>query len=324
MIFIGILSFIFYFLASFNKKLRAKVFFTFLFLITSVFFRLLVTNDQLPDYDSYYSVIGKIDPEFTFKILFTEPYYFQLVNYLYKSFSAELSINVFYSINFLVTTFFFVWLLFIKDIPAWKKVLLFSLYYYVFTFILLRNTISYILIGYLFYWINYKKVNKISFFAMFSHLSSLPALFSSLFKNRRGDFKLIVLMGLYIFAFSFILKLEVLNLYEKFSVYQDSQNATFSIFHRMYFIFFIIINFILFLFKRHLFFNYTYLPIFITYLILQYTNPVMGYRFSIYLVLYLLFYNMGIKTGTNRSRQLNLLSFVFLFFFLLGFKSIFP
>jgi hypothetical protein len=309
MILISAFNFLFYFLATLSKEKKYKIILVFLFIITTIVLRALVDNSQLPDYDSYFSVIGKIEPDFSLNIIFTEPYYFQLVNYLNKIYSAEASINIFYFINYLVTTIFFVWLLFVNDINSWKKVLLFSLFYYLFAYILLRNTLAYISVALLFYKINSKFCFKLSYLAFLSHLSSLPALFFGSLKNKIGDFKLSFLMIVYILLFSMIIKFEAFQIYEKFSTYNDSAEFGVSIFHKLYFSGFLVINLFLFFKERKIIYNYTYLPLLITYLILQLSNGVMGYRFSIYLVIYLLMYVNYNGKATWSTNVLNYFSF---------------
>jgi hypothetical protein len=306
------------------NNVKVKIGFSLLFILTTMALRLMVNNSQLPDYDNYYSVIGMIDPEFSFKIFFTEPYYYQLVNYFNKTYSSETSINFFYIVNYLVSTTFFVWLLFVKQVSPWKKVLLFSLYYHVFAFILLRNTISYILIAVLFYQLNYNKINKTSFLAFLSHLSSLPVLGSSLFRNKKGDLKLIIFGICYVVFFSFLIRLEAFDIYDKFTAYQETTDYGVSFFHQFYFYFFLIVNLLLFVYNKKMVFNYTYFPIFITYILLQFANAVMGYRFSIYLVLYLLLSVIEVKKNIYKDYKMNLFAFFFIAIILFNLKSIFP
>ena len=93
---IVIVNFIVYYLASLQRNLSFKVGLCFLFVLSTILLRFTVNNSELPDYDAYYSVIGLIEPEISFKTLFSEPYYFQLVNYLNQSYSTEIAINFFY------------------------------------------------------------------------------------------------------------------------------------------------------------------------------------------------------------------------------------
>jgi hypothetical protein len=71
-------------------------------------------------------------------------------------------------------------------------------------------------------------------------------------------------------------------------------------------------------------FNYTYFPIFITYILLQFANAVMGYRFSIYLVLYLLLSVIEVKKNIYKDYKMNLFAFFFIAIILFNLKSIFP
>jgi hypothetical protein len=180
------------------------------------------------------------------------------------------------------------------------------------------------LIGILYYQLNNNKISKTSFLAFFSHLSSLPVLGSSLFRNKKGDLKLIILGICYVLFFSVIIRLEAFNVYEKFSSYQESKDYGVSFFHQFYFYGFLTVNILLFVYKRQMIFNYTYFPILITYILLQFANAVMGYRFSIYLILYLLLFINEVKNDTNINPKMNLISFFFITLMLFNLKSIFP
>jgi hypothetical protein len=256
----------------------------------------------MPDYDAYYKVIGLIEPEFSFKILFTEPYYFQIVNYLYKSHSAEFSINIFYYINFILTVFFFIWLAFLKDISIWKKMFLYSFYYYLFAFVLLRNTFPYVLTGFLFYYLHQDKYLKITILSFLGHLSSVPILLFSVYKNKLGDKKLFIYLMIYVVIFNFILHMPFFNLYEKFNTYQEQEEYGQNLFHKIYFVLLISGNIYLFFKNRDVIYNYTYMFIFSTYLFLQMSGPVMGFRFSVYLIIYLILNPKFIFS--NRSEHL--------------------
>lgn len=321
MIIIIILIFFFYFFATIQKKLNYRKILAFLFVISTIILRVFVDNSKLPDYESYFSVIGNIQPDFSLKILFTEPYYFQLVNYLNKTYSAELSINIFYFINFFITTFFFVWLLFVNNIYPWKKILLFSLFYYLFAYVLLRNTLAYLSTAFLFYKINSKIYFKPSYLAFLSHLSSIPALVFSIFKNKIGNVRLVISMIFYIFFFGIIIKLEIFQLYEKFSTYKEPSEFGVSNFHKIYFYGFLLINLFLFFNEKKIIYNYTYLPLLITYIILQFSSGVMGYRFSFYLVIYLLMYVNYNNKLIYSNTLLNYISFFLIFLSIYSFNS---
>jgi hypothetical protein len=182
--------------------------------------------------------------------------------------------------------------------------------------------LAYISVALLFYKINSKIYFKPSYLAFLSHLSSLPALFFGGFKNKRGDLRLILSIILYVFMFSLIINVEAFQLYEKFSSYQDSTEYGFSIFHKIYFYGFLFLNLFLFLFSRNIIYNYSYLPLFVTYIILQTSNGVMGYRFSIYLIFYLLLFISGKKISSKLNLTLNYLSIFLIFLSIYNFMAI--
>jgi EpsG family len=305
--------FLSYFVLSNQKNVEWKICMLFLFIILTFCYKLTVNISSMPDYDGYIQSIGVDNTTNWFMLLFSEPYFFQIINLLTRYYSEGSSIVFFYEVNYVITLFFFCWVAFRKDISTWKKVLLFSLYYYLFSYVLLRNTIAYVLTGLLFYFMHKEKYLKISIFAFLAHLSCLPILIFSAFKNRRSDRVLIVIMSLYIIFFFVIINLNIItpDLNEKLYTYQSSQEYGKSIFHKMYFYILLGINYILFRYQKNVFFNYTYILIFFTYLAIQYISPVMGFRFSIYLIIYIL---LNPKCIFNKKIEfhLNWLSFLLL------------
>jgi len=295
---LGLFNFFIYYFLSQKLDVTLKIIFGVLFFFISFIFMVNVDVSKMPDYQAYFAVIGTSEPELSIKTLFAEPYYFQLVNLFAKSHSTEFSIKIFYYINFILTSSFFIWLACMKDISVWKKMLLYALYYYFFSYVLLRNTPAYILVGLLFYTLQKNEFLKISVLSFMAHLTALPIIAFSVFKNKKADIYLFLFVLLYMYFFKFIINLNLLDLYSRLSVYQENQDGP-SIFHKLYFGLFIGINIFLFFKNKALILNYTYIFLFATYLIFQFINPVMGYRFSIYLVMYILLspnFNFEIKT----------------------------
>jgi len=305
-LFVLINFFLYYSLNIFDAKFIKNVI-AFLFFITSFILFLLINFPKLPDYQQYFNVIGIRDNEFTLKVFFTEPYYFEIVNLLNTKFSSEFSILVFYFINTIITTLFFIWISYNKNNSKWKNIFLYSMYYYLFSFILLRNTPSYILISIMFYFINRNKYFKSALFSFFCHLSSLPVLIFSFFKNKRADLNLLIIAIGYIFIFNVLTKLEVFGIYDKLTVYQEDKDYGQNIFHKLYFFLFLSLIFYTYFKNKKLLFNYTFILIFVTYLILQSIGPVMGFRFSIYLMFYL-FLNEKFFPKNNNELLKNILS----------------
>lgn len=322
LLFLAFCNFLFFYLLTLKGDSFFKVTLAFIFVVVSFLFKMQIDVSNMPDYGAYYKVIGLVEPEMSLKILLTEPYYFQWVNYLYKNNSAEYSINFFYNVNFFLTVIFFVWLAFLNDISSWKKMILFSLYFHLFSFVLLRNTVPYILVGFLFYYLHKGKYIKISLLSFMAHLSSLPILIFAIFKNKSGDKKLIFIGFLFFFIFNIMLQLPLFGIYEKFSAYQEGDEYGKSLFHKIYFIIFLLGHGYLFFKDKSLYFNYTYTLVFLTYLVLQFASPVMGFRFSIYLIIYLML-NPQLKFRFNTERNLNLFSLSLIFLFLFNYMSIF-
>jgi hypothetical protein len=165
-----------------------------------------------------------------------------------------------------------------------------------------------------FYYLHRNKYLKITALSFLVHLSSLPIIFFSIFKNKLGDKKLILICFLFFLSFNMLLKIQLFGIYEKFSAYEGDVVYGKNVFHKIYFFVFILFNIYLIFVKKDMIFNYTYLLLFVTYLILNYSNSVMGYRFSVYLVLYL-FINPNLDYKEKiRSRLLLLLPLFFALF----------
>ena len=316
-LFIVILNFFLFYILNITENKEFKYFISLIFLVFSFFLFFLIDFSKLPDYQQYYNVIGIRDSEISIKTLFTEPYYFELVNVFNKRYSSEISIRIFYFINTFITTFFFIWISFNKKAAPWKNVLLYSLFYYLFSFILLRNTPSYILTGILFYFLQKNIFVKTTILSFLCHLSSLPVLFFSFFKNKKADFKLLIIVVIYFLVFNLLTQLEIFGIYNKLTIYQDDKEYGQNIFHKLYFILFLIFNLYMYLKYKSIIDNYTYILIFFTYLILQSIGPVMAYRFSIYIILYIF---LSDKFSPKKNDN-TLLNFVSLSFIILAFLN---
>jgi len=306
-IIIVILNFFLYYSLNIINIKSVKHIISVLFFLSSIIFFFFIDFPKLPDYQQYFNVIGIQNNQITIKTLFTEPYYFELVSLLNTKYSSEVSILFFYFINTTITTFFFIWISYNTKNSLWKNIFLYSMYYYLFSFILLRNTPSYILIGILFYFINKNIYFKSALISFFCHLSSLPVLVFSFFKNKKADLILLIIVFCYIFFFNILTKFEVFGIYDKLSIYQDDKDYGQNIFHKIYFYLLLILNIYFFYRNKSLVFNYTYILLFVTYLILQSIGPVMGFRFSIYLLFYL-FLNENFSPKSKYELVKNILS----------------
>mgnify|MGYP006998217128 CR=1 FL=1 len=92
-----------------------------------------------------------------------------------------------YWFNLLFVNAFFVWLLTRNDVQMWKKHILFSFFYILFGFVLIRNSGAYLLLALYFYY-SYRKVKFNSvLISPFIHLSSLPVLMTYFHKKKIVD-----------------------------------------------------------------------------------------------------------------------------------------
>lgn len=309
---IVVFNFILYYLLVLKNNLEYKIIFSFLFIVCCLIIKNNTEVANLHDYGTYYQVIGSDVPFFSIDELFSEPYFFQISNYFYlNSHSATHTIVFFYDVNFYLTLFFFVWLSFLKNIAAWKKVVLFSLYYYLYSYILLRNTPAYVLVGILFCYLHKNKYFYPSALSFMAHLSALPILMFSVFKNKTSDKKMFLLLVFFFLSLNVIFRLPFFGLQDKLLVYQEDQEYGRTIIHKIYFAVIIFVHVFLFFKKRMVVYNYTYSFIFLIYIFLQILSPVMGFRFSVYLILYLLL-NPELKFDSHTERRLDTLSFMFI------------
>jgi hypothetical protein len=315
-IIVVVLLFCVYFLLGYSEDRNIKIIFAILFVLISFVIKFSIDVTKTADYDNYLYIIALPGLEISLKTVFSEPYFFHIGRLLYEYFPKEKRLAFFTESSFIYTTVFFIWLAYLKNISTFNKVIIFSLYYYFFSYIVYRNGPAYMLSGVCFYYLHKDRYLKITPFLLLAHLSSLPVIIFSIFKNKLGDKKLLVLCFLFIISFSLLIQIELFGIYEKFLGYKEEAVFGQNIFHKVYFYSFVTLTIFLYLFKKDLIYNYTYLLLFVTYLILNYSNSVMGYRFSIYLTLYLalnpkLFYGESVRKKLFFVLPIFLLLFVF-------------
>ena len=150
-----------------------------LFLIFAVSLRIMVPPEFGKDYIAYERFFGYEYIQINLSTLFIEPYRYLLYKVL-RSFSENhlQTVQLVYYANLLINIAFFVWLACLRDIPLWRKMLLFSLYFIVFSLIWIRASVAYIIIGVALYY-NYQnsKIRFIGILAPFVHLSSVSVIY---------------------------------------------------------------------------------------------------------------------------------------------------
>ena len=320
---LAIFTFLFYYLACFNGlKIEYKIIFICLFLIFAITLRLIIAPELNKDYYGYFDLHNFENPEDTTSFLVSEPYLY----FIYKFFEfyvpeKKTIFVLIYWFNFLITNFFFIWLATRFDLSVWKKMMIFVFYYFLFGFVLLRNGPVYILFAYFFYYsFRNQKFNKI-LFTPFMHLSALSLIITIFHKNKyylKFFFAILFLLLPVFLIYVMPLLNDLLafqNSMNKVDSYSQSSGVV-SIFHILYFGFislFLLITLVVYKKK-------TFHPILITvslfYYISFFVNPVLGFRFSPYVIMAVLLFSFKDIKMSQRNKYLDLVSFLMLPYFI--------
>jgi hypothetical protein len=306
MIILLILFFISYYISCItvqNRKVNYVA--LFIFILFSVFVRFFTPLIENADYNTYLRFVdtGELS-ELSVGSLFSEPYFFIIVLSL-KNFVQDTaaSLNLYYVINFIITTIFFIWIIRLRDIQTFSKILLFSLYYFLFAYTTIRNSPAYILVGVLYYFLHRKKVFRLGYLSFLAHLSSVPAVIFSFFRADQVS-KKVLIGAIVMFPLFFVfINLPFLNLSDKLSQYEDSTEYGVSTFHKIYFVVIVLLSIFLYFKNKALVFNNVYILNFVMYLMLYSISGVMAFRYSIYFIMFLLFVPV-----TKKIRHLKLYS----------------
>ena len=309
------LMFLFYYLASFNTlKLDHQWFLLIFFFICSFILRLVIDPNINKDYYAYYNLYNYTSPDNFISFLLSEPYLFMI--YKFFSFFTSDKVATFkciYWFNFLISNLFFIWLATRKDILIWKKIVLFVFYYFLFGFVLLRNTPVYIIYACFFYYsYRNKKFNKI-LLTPFIHFSGLSLLVLVFQKNKyylRIFFSsILILLPLVIYYIMPILSSigSTKDLLLKLETYQLSVKNS-SIFHSIHVVFvtLTILTSIFFYKKKAL--NPIFITTFFIYYISYFINPVLGFRFSPYVFFAIFLFNFNGNHNSTAERNISLAS----------------
>lgn len=312
------ITFLFYYFACLtcsNSK-RNKLFIL-CFVVSSIALRLIMHVSLNNDYLLYYNFQIFHKPNSFFSFLFNEPYLYSI--YSVYNFFLDSKENVFlgmYWFNWLISSAFFVWLIRRLDVEAWKKMILFVCYYFILTFVLLRNGPAYVLFAlYFYYSFRNKKFNWI-LITPFMHISCCLLLVTFFYKSKYY-FRVLVFVLLFVFLFysftsTFLLHVGTFeSILNKISFYLKGISDI-SIMHKIFFMFisFLIITGFVFYKKKMLH------PILITtifiYIISYYINPIVAFRFSPYVIFALLLYPFNSIISKKKLRLINSLT-IFLF-----------
>lgn len=325
-IFISILFFNYYFLCQNHIKHENKVFYLLLFILLSIVFRLLIPTDINKDYIGYYELYNYDNPENILSFLISEPYLFIIYKFfeLFTS-NKRIIIECIYWFNLLISIYFYIWLAFRKDIELWKKVVIFVFYYFLTSYIVLRNAPVYFIYSYFFYYsfraIQYRKI----FFSPFMHLSSVPFLLLLFYKSKNYFLYLSLALLLFIPILFFVVFPIIDSIEElqqslnKVDAYTEGESEV-GVFHKIYFCFITLLFIISWLNIKKKLFHPLIITTFIIYYISFFINPVIGFRFSPYIILVLLLNNFeGKYNFPALTKVLNLIIILLLPYFIFTF-----
>jgi hypothetical protein len=297
-----------------------------LFILLSIVFRLLIPTDINKDYIGYYELYNYDNPENILSFLISEPYLFIIYKFfeLFTS-NKRIIIECIYWFNLLISIYFYIWLAFRKDIELWKKVVIFVFYYFLTSYIVLRNAPVYFIYSYFFYYsfraIQYRKI----FFSPFMHLSSVPFLLLLFYKSKNYFLYLSLALLLFIPILFFVVFPIIDSIEElqqslnKVDAYTEGESEV-GVFHKIYFCFITLLFIISWLNIKKKLFHPLIITTFIIYYISFFINPVIGFRFSPYIILVLLLNNFeGKYNFPALTKVLNLIIILLLPYFIFTF-----
>lgn len=309
-VFYAVLLFVIFYIGVLQKDRVAQYFFSIIFLIISFIMRLLVDIEINKDFYGYYTFYRIEEPQNWWEYFTNEPYLYLLHLFFSKLFYSK--IDVFYAIyyfNYIVVTLFFLWLMCLRGISAWKKVIFFTLYYFLFSYTLLRNGIPYIIYTYFIYLAYRNLKTKWVYITPFMHISSLIPMILVFHKHKKYRYYLVIFgvsLALMLFIGNVILnRPEFALISYKIEAYQEMNNKV-SIFHYFYSVAITFFCYITWLFVKNKFWN----PIILTAMFLYYCgffiNPVVGFRFSPYLIMSILFMDLNTEKYTKLNQLMNI------------------
>ena len=293
---VAVLTFLTYYVAcwtslsSRNQKIAVTS-----FLIASIVLRMLVPTNLNNDFFYYYKFDIFHKPSSFLSYLINEPYLYSV--YAFFSLFIEEKKDVFqamYGFNFLIDTAFFVWLVLRKEVEMWKKMLLFTLHYFVFGYVVLRNGPSYMLFALFFYNAFRGQKFKWVWITPFLHISSCLMLVTY-FHKWRHYFKALLFAPIILLLSFLVLKPFLASVREfdtilsKISIYSGGIPIN-GIMHLLFFLFIMVLIVLGFLLYKKKMVH----PILVTTLFFYSSafliSPIVAHRFTPYVLFALLLF----------------------------------
>jgi hypothetical protein len=254
-----------------------------------------------------------------FEDIVFEPYFLFLSKNLLSWFSILQVLKFYYFLLFFTGMSFFIWLAFSTDLSFWKKYFIFNLFYILFTFVLLRNGIAYVMLALFFYYLSKNIHIKILYSSILFHITAFPVLLFSFFRTKKINYYIIPIGLFLISLFVFLFYSKYSMLYLKFKDFKKNSIAYNYLFHNIVFFLTLLIMFFYIRFHKHILNNYYFILLIFVYIILFYFNVVMGFRFSFYIILYLIM-NVNLNFFPKFEKFFNRISILFIFLGILSLK----
>ncbi|WP_157492754.1 hypothetical protein [Flavobacterium sp. TAB 87] len=265
------------------------------FIVSSLVLRTMIKFELSNDYFLYYNFEIFHQPSGFLSYLINEPYLFAVYSFFNCLLEDKTTVfSAMFWFNFLLSTAFFVWLIFRNDIEAWKKILLFVVHYFLFGYVLLRNGPSYILFAVFFhYTFRDQKFNWV-LLTPFMHISSSLMLITYLHKWKHY-FKMLLALPIIAFLFYLILKhfLSEIVAFDSIRSKVEIYSQGMPLIGFMHILFFLCIAGLVglgFIIYKRKMLHPILVTTFIFYCVTFFINPIVAHRFSPYLLFALLLF----------------------------------
>jgi hypothetical protein len=294
------------------------------FVLIGLAIRLLTPIPLVMDYAAYYSNNIYDYNFYGIADVISEPALKAVYNIVFLFFNdKKQTVHFIYWLNFSTCMYLF-YRISQYHIPFFKKMVLLSFYYFLFSFVLLRNGIPYLLVFMFFYELNNteSKLRKLVV-ASFFHATALVVFFIRLIFEIKLE-RLIV-FGLSIAIILAVLYFNNISMFsyftDKFLAYSEMDHER-SNSHIIWMIFIIGIFIWSFIENRVQSSTLFFITLMSIYIILNYLNAVMGFRLSLYIFLFYLTLPITNPKISRYVPDVNLLSFGLFFLFYLNYSNV--
>jgi hypothetical protein len=293
------------------------------FALIGLALRLLIPIPSVLDYAAYYTNNIYDYNFYGIADIISEPAIKLIYNIAFVFFNdKKQTVHFIYWLNFSTCMYLF-YRISQYRIPYFKKMILFSFYFFLFSYILLRNGIPYLLVFMFFYELNNteSKLRKL-IVASFFHATAAIVLFVQLLFEIKIE-RLIV-YGISILAILALLAINNIFVFDyfidKFVVYAEVERER-SNSHIIWMLFIFSVFFWSFIENRVKSSTVFFITFMTIYIILNYINPVMGFRLSLYIFLFYLTLPITNPKIAKYVPDVNLLSFGLFFLFYLNYSN---